>query len=236
MTIKNRDAFLENVASNLGRLRRTEGVVRPKWSVKPQLDVFKHHSQDELVDELEAICEVIHTDLIRTTKSELHTTLLTAFEALDGKTIVASNDQRNKEFGLDDFYKQQADDGRHIHLWNEETKEDNHTIAERADIGMTFSDITLAESGTVVLFNNKYNGRSVSLLPRSYIAIIPKSTIVPRMTQATKLIHEHTIAGDDVASCVSFITGPSNSADIEMKLIVGVHGPVSATYIVVEDA
>jgi L-lactate dehydrogenase complex protein LldG len=56
------------------------------------------------------------------------------------------------------------------------------------------------------------------------------------MTQATKRIHELNSQGQDIASCVSFISGPSNSADIEMNLIVGVHGPVKATYIVVDDS
>src|SRR5699024_12387883 len=95
-------------------------------------------------------------------------------------------------------------------------------------IGIVFSDITLAESGTTVLFNNKYNGRAISLLPHSYVALIPKSTIVPRMTQARKMIHERDLAGDDVASCVSFVTGASKCADIDMELIEGVHGPVTA--------
>jgi len=55
------------------------------------------------------------------------------------------------------------------------------------------------------------------------------------MTQAAERIHQENIEGNSVSSCVSFVTGPSNSADIEMKLIVGVHGPVAATYIVVKE-
>ncbi|GGB58533.1 lactate utilization protein C [Virgibacillus dakarensis] len=236
MTIKNRDSFLDNLAGQLGRKRNTKGVERPKWSINPQHRVLKDATQDELVEVLETQCKEIHTDFISTDKKGLADALEEFIDKYHGKSIVSAGGPRINEFGLAQLYEKMAADGKDIHLWDEEKGEENKVFAEHADIGITFSDITLAESGTVTLFNDKYNGRSISLLPQSYIAIIPKSTIVPRMTQATEKIHQQHQNGQLVSSCVSFVTGPSNSADIEMKLIVGVHGPVAASYVVVEDA
>ncbi|MEN1967192.1 lactate utilization protein C [Lentibacillus sp. N15] len=235
MTIQRRDSFLDNLAAQLGRKRKTEGVERPDWSIKPQYQVLKDATQDELVGVLEKQCEEIHTDFVRTDKKGLADVLQEAVEKYQAKSIVTAGGERVAEFGLDSIYRKLSENGTAIHYWDEANGEKNKKFAEKADIGITFSDITLAESGTVTLFNDKYNGRAISLLPKSYIAIIPKSTLVPRLTQATESIHRENNRGDPVSSCVSFVTGPSNSADIEMKLIVGVHGPVAATYIVVDD-
>ncbi|GAA0604695.1 lactate utilization protein LutC [Virgibacillus siamensis] len=235
MTIQNRESFLDNLATKMGRPRRREGVERPNWSVRPQDEVLAGATKDELVDVLQEHCSVIHTNFKRTDREGLLTVLRETIDEFDGKKIVASNDSRNKTFGLDELYSILGAEGNDVHHWDETKGEKNMRVAEQADVGISFSDITLAESGTVTLFNNKHNGRSISLMPRAYIAIIPKSTIVPRMTQATQQIDAENAKGNDVSSCVSFVTGPSNSADIEMNLIVGVHGPVEVTYIVVDD-
>ena len=235
MDIDNRNNFLNNLARNLGRSRRTKDVERPKWSLSPQWDVYKDYTQDELVDVLAEQCKVIHTNFKRTTFAKLPTVLTETVQGHAGDSIIASNDSRIDEYGLNEIYVKWREDGIDIRLWDETIGKENQIFAEKADIGITFSETTLAESGTVTLFNDKNNGRTISLLPRVHVVIIPKSTIVPRMTQAVKHIHEANQQGDEVSSCVSFISGPSNSADIEMNLIVGVHGPVEATYIVVDD-
>lgn len=233
-TIQNRDSFLNNIANQLGRERK-KTIERPEWKYNPQLDVFDGATQDELMEILKKQCNNIHTTYRETTTAELAKVLEEVVTTYEGKTIVTSNDPRFEEFGLTNYLNGSQQTEKRIHVWDPAVGSDNIEFSKSADVGITFSDITLAESGTVGVYSSPKNGRSISLLPATYIAIVPKSTIVPRMTQAASSIHNEIQNGEKVASCVNFISGPSNSADIEMVLIVGVHGPIKATYIVVTD-
>ncbi|WP_088102605.1 LutC/YkgG family protein [Halalkalibacter urbisdiaboli] len=234
-TVQNKEKFLNQIAKSLGRKRRKTGVERPVWKKQPQYEVFKGETQEQLVERLKEQCKRIHTRFEQTTLENLPIMLGDIIEDFEGKRIVNWKDERFEQYGLSSFFEGLEHEGKSIHFWDVEKGRANIEIAEKADIGITFSDMTLAESGTVVLLSDSNKGRSVSLLPTSYIAIIPKSTIVPRMTQAASKLHELALEDGRFPSCVNFISGPSNSADIEMNLVVGVHGPVRACYIVVED-
>jgi L-lactate dehydrogenase complex protein LldG len=234
--IHNRDKFLKTIAKSLGREQRTMGVTRPHWKHQPQWSVFKGYSQDDLVEAFKAQCSRIHTDVVETTANGLAAALKQVVAGFGGGPVVIWDDPRFVEYGLstllqEEWPKEKVD----VHVWNPDIGEKNIAFTEKANVGITFSDITLAESGTVVLFSSSSKGRTVSFLPQTYVAIVPKSTIVPRMTQAAAFIHERIEKGEQIPSCINFITGPSNSADIEMNLVVGVHGPVKATYIIVKD-
>ncbi|WP_242212591.1 lactate utilization protein C [Bacillus cereus group sp. BfR-BA-01383] len=232
MDIQNREEFLLQLSEKLGR-KRPEAVKKPTWSVSPQWNVFDGLSQDELVLKLIEHCEVIHTEVKRTTKENLVETLGSFIKDWNIKSAMYANDERFNEYGLTPCFKNEGT--TQFRIWGLDHKEEDIAFAKAADLGITFSDMTLAESGTVVLFNDGLKGRHVSLLPESYIAIVPKSTIVPRLTQATKLIHDQNKAGENLPACVNFVSGPSNSADIEMNLVVGVHGPIRTAYIIVDD-
>ena len=233
--IQNRDAFLKNIASRLGRERKVE-VAKPVWAYNPQEQVLKDATKDELLEVLKTQCLKIHTDLIITTKAALPQKLENLISEYGGGPVVTWKDSRYGEYGVSNLLTQDLPKKNiEVYEWQAAKGKENIQKAEHANIGITISEITLAESGTVVLYSGSDRGRTVSFLPTNSIVLVPKSTLVPRMTQAAHKLREKVQNGEQIPSCINYITGPSNSADIEMDLVVGVHGPVKASYIVIED-
>lgn len=235
-TIQNRDAFLNNIAKNLGRNRLSEPVKRPQWKYNPQAKVLSEATEDELVEVLKAHCEKINTTVVTTKKAGLIGALNEAVTNYGGGPVVSWKDERFSKWGLTDLFRNEwSNQGLDYHEWDHSAGDSNIQFAEQANVGITISEYTLAESATVVLLSNKERGRTVSFLPKTYIALVPKSSIVPRMTQAAQKMRKLHLDGKNIPACINFISGPSNSADIELQLVVGVHGPFKATYIIIED-
>ncbi len=85
------------------------------------------------------------------------------------------------------------------------------------DLGVTGVDLALPETGTLVLRSSAQKARAVSLLPRIHLALLRPSAIRPDMHQVFEEVGgEHYFV---------FVTGPSRTADIELTLTIGVHGP-----------
>lgn len=80
-------------------------------------------------------------------------------------------------------------------------------------VGVTKAWAGLADTGSVLAADEELHG---SLLPEIHIAVLRSSDIVPSLLDAIKMTK-----GKNAV----FITGPSRTADIEMTLTIGVHGP-----------
>jgi L-lactate dehydrogenase complex protein LldG len=101
----------------------------------------------------------------------------------------------------------------------------------RFDAGISTAQAAIAETGTLVLDSINERHRLVSLVPPVHIALVNASTIRETLGEALTLIRKE----KEISPAVTFITGPSRSADIELTLTVGVHGP-QELYVIVNEA
>lgn len=110
----------------------------------------------------------------------------------------------------------------------------SETDLATADIGITGADFAIADTGTLVLLSGPEQPRLTSLLPPVHIAILEKENIVLDIHALfAKLGESYEKNYDELCTCISFITGPSRTADIELNLTLEVHGPGRAIVIIV---
>ncbi len=93
-----------------------------------------------------------------------------------------------------------------------------------ADLGITGVDYAIAETGTCVIIPGTGSSRLVSLLPPVHIALIERGQVLPSLDELFTLRRRDFVNGE-LGSYMNLITGPSRTADIEYKLVTGVHGP-----------
>ena len=99
------------------------------------------------------------------------------------------------------------------------------------DVGISTAQAAIAETGTLVLDSSYERHRLVSLVPPVHIAIVNASSIVETLGDALRLLQN----GNEISPAITFITGPSRTADIELTLAIGVHGP-RELYVIVDES
>jgi L-lactate dehydrogenase complex protein LldG len=90
-------------------------------------------------------------------------------------------------------------------------------------VGVTGALAGIADTGSIVVQSGPHRLRAASLLPETHIVLLSADRLYPTMAAffAAHSARELTLS----ASNLVFITGPSRTADIEMIITRGVHGP-----------
>ena len=91
-----------------------------------------------------------------------------------------------------------------------------------ADVGISGVAYLVAETGSVVAATAPEEPRSLTLLPPVHIAVASRSQILPDLFD---LFARFASSPPALPSCLTIITGPSKTGDIELRLVTGVHGP-----------
>jgi L-lactate utilization protein LutC len=100
-----------------------------------------------------------------------------------------------------------------------------------ADLSVTGTDYLIAETGSVVYLSRAAEPRSASLLPAIHVVVARTEQLVPDLFDLFERLPPATAA---LPACVTIITGPSKTGDIELKLVTGVHGPGELHVIVID--
>jgi L-lactate dehydrogenase complex protein LldG len=105
-------------------------------------------------------------------------------------------------------------------------QEDVIGILAGADAGVTWVANGVALEGAMLEVVYDDSAKLASSLPMLHVALLESSSILHDLAEALPIV------GDIVRSSppqkkpiISFISGPSKTGDIEMRLLYGVHGP-----------
>ncbi len=97
------------------------------------------------------------------------------------------------------------------------------------DAGVTTAQWGIAETGTLVLESARERSRLLSLVPPIHVALLSTRCICESLGDALARVSTSSHA-------ITFITGPSRTSDIELTLVVGVHGPQTVHVLLMEES
>ena len=95
---------------------------------------------------------------------------------------------------------------------------------------MTASKLAIAETGTIVLESAPSQGRrAITLVPDYHLCVVRERDVVETVVEGMRLLDASR------GAALTFFSGPSATADIEMTRIKGVHGPRFVDVLLVRD-
>ena len=127
--------------------------------------------------------------------------------------VMLSDTSLLTRLGVARYLKEQGFDAR---TWAEITPDEAYDF----DAGVTDVDYAVAESGSLVIRHRPEHGRLISLVPFVHIAVVEPKSFLPDLIDLFERLAKEGVGGG-----VTMISGPSKTADIEMNVVTGVHGP-----------
>jgi L-lactate dehydrogenase complex protein LldG len=101
--------------------------------------------------------------------------------------------------------------------WSEITLDE---LYDDYDCAVTDVTYAVAETASLVIRPTERHGRALSLVPMHHVAVVRAHQILPDLVDLFEMLQV-----DGAGSNIIMISGPSKTADIEMNVVTGVHGP-----------
>ncbi len=231
-----KEDFLAHVRRSLGRTDPLDAAPKNDRLAEQAADLDAQvvaarsrlgEKSGELADRFEETARLRNWNVFRTTNTEE----AIAYIVNLGGRLGVSRAARSEQPVFAELPLDAALSGAGIEPFTAARDESTSSQRVRAQIvdsgmGITGADYAVAETGSVIVLPRKGLSRLVSLVPPVHMALVRAEDIVESLDDVFLFRRlEYYRGNGDMGSYLNFITGPSRTADIEMKLVVGVHGP-----------
>ena len=211
-------------ANILARLRTFSP--KPPVAVEPEAPSTPALAQSERVAQLKQRMEAMHAEVILTDRSDWTNALK---DTLRRRSLNGLLYAPNTAIGA--TLAEVWEDGLPPLVAYEQNVEDCKERLFSIDAAITSTQGGLADVGALILWPTPDEPRLMSLAPAVHIAVLEASKIHPSLTDA---IRQEQWA-DGMPTNALLISGPSKTADIELVLTFGVHGPKELVVLVLDD-
>lgn len=170
------------------------------------------HSEVGLPELMARVAAQNKMGVTMTSPDELGEKLVEYVRSKGAKSIMLNVSPLLQQLGVAESLKKA---GLSVRTWDEMALDD----AYECDCGITDVWAAVAEVGGLVIRSSPEHGRILSLVPPLHIAIVEPKNLLPDLVDLFRKMPA------DQNDKFVIITGPSKTADIEMQLVTGVHGP-----------
>ena len=101
------------------------------------------------------------------------------------------------------------------------------------DIAVTDVTLAIAETGSIMICSSEHSLRMKSLVCKKHIALIQADQICSDLIDVSEYLKSLGI--EEMPGGFNLISGPSKTADIELQLVIGVHGPAELHLVVIKN-
>ena len=197
-------------------------------SLPPGLPI-KTYSQKEKVEKLITLMEAMRTEVHITGAENWLDTVKEVLKVREVKRLLYAP---GTEIGkaLEHQWENAAGDLPQLISYKKDVEQLKEMVFN-VDAGITSAAGAIAETGALILWPSEKEPRLMSIVPPIHIAVLKANTIHNSLSEVMQ--KENWPA--KMPSNVVLVSGPSKTADIEMTLAFGVHGPKELIVLILED-
>lgn len=126
--------------------------------------------------------------------------------------------------GLEDAIRAEGISITQPEMHDEFRAETVETIRD-AQVGLTGADVAIAATGSLLVSTGRGKGRLPTVLAPVHIAVVTLDQLIPRFEEWLAIERANGMPTINNSANICLISGPSKTADIEMEMIYGAHGP-----------